>query len=183
MPSLVQEIEMRLMSSEPKKCFCWDCCQVCRYTASDDGKEEAECLFLVDGSSRLINRDTAIDVLSLTDFIGGLDYKIFMSQTATKFCVQPENIWAIYDREAADQNLFKTALAFLRNVAILTILKECAHVVKSPDFCIANEGDQRDESHKHILLQICLDELRNNSSITMAPDISMIRANKTFYPL
>ncbi len=185
MPSLVQEIEMRLMSSEPKKCFCWDCCQVCRYTASDDGKEEAECLFFIDGSSRLINRDTAVDVLSLTDFIGGLDYKIFMAQIAMEFCVQPENMWAIYDREATDQNLwkFKTALGFLRNVAILTILKEFAHVVKCPDFFIANEGDQRDESQKHVLLQICLDELRNNSSMTMDPDTSMIRANKIFYPL
>ncbi len=169
-PSLVQEIEMRLLSSTPTKCFCWDCCQACRYPTPDQRTTDGQCLFWINSGSRLINKDTAMDVLSLTDYIGGLDYTICMVQSSLDFHVREEKILAIYNGEVADQNSWRVenALSLLRNASILTILKEFAHVVKSHDFCLTAEGDQRDEYQKHAILQICLDELRNNTTMTTA---------------
>ena len=165
-PSLVQEIEMRLMSSKPLACFCWDCCKALRITSSNDGKKQAQCLFLASGNSSLVNKDTAVDVLSLTDYIGGLDYNIFLAPTILDFCDDPEKLWANYDKEVKKQEFWKAnkALASLKSTATVTILKEFAHVVKSDDFHLTNEDEQRNDQ-KEILLRICLDELRNNSVI------------------
>ena len=169
-PSLVQEIEMRLVSSTPMKCFCWDCCQALRCLPSKDGKTEAQCLFSISGSSRLVNRETAMDVLSLTNYIGGLDYKIFMVPVALALWVVPEETWKNYDREVTEQKSWKInqALACLRNIAILTILKEFDHVVSCPNFFLPTESERRKDSQKQILLQICLDELQSNSAISLA---------------
>lgn len=173
-PSLVQELEMRLMSPKPFKCFCWDCCEAVRFTPSNGSKKEAQCLYAINGSSLLVNRDTALDVLSLTDYLGGLEYSIFSAPVALELWVQPEKMWATYDREVSQQKTWKKnkAFAFLRNVAILTILKDFHHVTNRPDFCLATEDNQRHDFQKQILLQLCLDELRNNSSITLAYDSS-----------
>ena len=169
-PSLVQEIEMRLMSSNPLKCFCWDCCQALRETSYNDVQKEAQCLFSINSNSRLVNRETVMDVLSLTDYMGGLDYNIFLAPIILDFCVNPEKLWVNYDREVRQQKYWKVnkALSSLRNIAIITILKEFAHVVKSSDFYLNSENDRNIESQKQILLRICLDELRNNSAIDMA---------------
>ena len=169
-PSLVQEIEMRLMSSKPLRCFCWDCCQALRVTSYNDGQKEAQCLFSINSNSRLVNRETVMDVLSLTDYMGGLDYDIFLAPIILDFCVDAEKLWANYDREVRQQKYWKVnkALSSLRNIAIITILKEFAHVVKSPDFYLSSENDRNIESQKQILLRICLDELRHNSAIDMA---------------
>lgn len=169
-PSLVQEIEMRLLSSNPTTCFCWNCCEALRVASSDDGKKEAQCLFLVNSNSRLINQNTALDVLSLSDYLGGLDYNIFLAPVIRDFYLAPKNLWATYDREVEKQKQWKVnkALASLRNIASITILKEFAHVVKSPDFHLTTEDDRSTESQKQNLLRLCLDELRNNSAIAVA---------------
>lgn len=169
-PSLVQEIEMRLLSSKPLRCFCWDCCQALRVTSSNDGQKEAQCLFSINNNSRLVNRETVMDVLSLTDYMGGLDYDIFLAPIILDFCVEPKKLWANYDREVRQQKFWKVnkALSSLRNIAIITILKEFAYVVESPDCYLTSENDRNGESQKQILLRICLDELRNNSAIAMA---------------
>ena len=108
--------------------------------------------------------------MSLTDYLGGLDYSIFSAPIALELWVQPEKMWATYDREITKKKLWKMnkALGFLRNVAILTILKEFDHVVNCPDFCLITEDDQGRDFQKQILLQLCLDELRNKSGITLA---------------
>ena len=182
-PSLVQEIEMRLMSPKPFKCFCWDCCEAVRFTPSNGSKKEAQCLYAINGISLLVNRDTALDVLSLTDYLGGLDYSIFSAPIALEIWVRPEKMWATYDTEVSQQKTWKKskALGFLRNIAILTILKDFDHVTNRPDFCLATEDDQRHDFQKQILLQLCLDELRNKSSITLAydsPDDESLRQKK-----
>jgi len=169
-PSLVQEIEMRLLSSDPTTCFCWNCCQALRVASSDDGKKEAQCLFLVNSNSRLINHNTALDVLSLSDYLGGLDYDMFLAPMIRDIYLAPKNLWATYDREVGKQKNWKVnkALASLRNIASITILKEFAHVVKSPDFHLTTQDDQSIESQKQNLLRLCLDELRDNSAIAVA---------------
>jgi hypothetical protein len=158
------------MSSKPLRCFCWDCCQALRVTSSNDGQKEAQCLFSINNNSRLVNRETVMDVLSLTDYMGGLDYDIFLAPIILDFCVEPKKLWANYDREVRQQKFWKVnkALSSLRNIAIITILKEFAYVVESPDCYLTSENDRNGESQKQILLRICLDELRNNSAIAMA---------------
>jgi len=47
-------------------------------------------------------------------------------------------------------------------MTIITILKNFASVVKSPDFYLATEDVPNKEQ---LLLQMCLNELRNNSIV------------------
>jgi len=169
-PSLVQEIEMRLISSKPKRCFCWDCCQALRRTSSDAGYYKAQCLCMIDGNSRMVNRDTAIDVLSLSEYIGGLDYKIFLAPINMISFNEPRNLWMSFDKENKKSESWKVnkAITSLRDIAIVTILKEFARVVQSPELYRSTEDTLNKESNKQYLLQMCLNELRNNSAIMVA---------------
>ena len=170
-PSLVEEIEMRLLSSNPKRCCCWDCCHALRLNSSNNGDIEGQCLYIVNGSSCLVNRNTAMDVLRLTEFMGGMGYEIFITPSTTSSCVDAQKLWTNYERETKKLKFWDVskALASLRDIAIITILKEFAYIVKTSDFCLTTGRDLNgQECQKQKLLQLCMDNLRNNSIIAMS---------------
>ncbi|VEU33616.1 unnamed protein product [Pseudo-nitzschia multistriata] len=168
-PSLVQEIEMRLLSSNPKTCFCWNCCQALRTVTSDSGEHKAQCLYLVDGHSCLVTHENATDILGVTEYIMGFDYTLCLAPTIHNMCVEPRKLWEMYDNgmDSDETNCWKVnkAVVCLRDVAICAMLKEFGSVVKRPDFYLPTEEVLDKESQKQILLQMCLEELPKNSII------------------
>lgn len=115
-PSLVQEIEMRLVSSKPKSCFCWDCCQTLRVISSEESgggqqqqqqqQHKAECLYMVEvgntkTNSSMVTKESALDILGVTEYVAlGLDdyYTICLAPILHNACVEPAKLWASYDK-------------------------------------------------------------------------------------
>ena len=171
--SLVQEIEMRLLSSLPR-CFCWHCCQAVRVTSSDTNKSVVECLYCVDGKSQLVTANSAINVLGLTEYTVGLDYSICLAPASVSFmsCTEANKLWKFYDAAVGDKNNTKlkswklnTSLTSLKDKAILVILSDFAAVAKSPDFYSATDDVA---NRKEVFLQVSLNELRKNTIINKA---------------
>lgn len=172
--SLIKECEMRLLNSDPKRCFCFSCCRAVRAHPSNDGGGVVECLYLVDGCSSLVKGSTALDVLSVTEYMDGGSYSIkFVNSTlrATQ-CMSSARLWADYDKETAEPTrkedwIAFTALASLNDFVIVTMLKEFSEVAKSGAYqqsAKMNEG----LNGKCGLLQLCLDELRANAMLAAA---------------
>lgn len=159
-PSLVQEIEMRLVSSKPKNCFCWDCCQTLRVISSEESAgsqqhHKAECLYMVEvgntkTDSSMVTQDSALDILGVTEYVAlGLDdyYTICLAPILHNACIEPRKLWSSYDKgvkinkkknnnETTNGRAWKVnnAGVSLRDMAIATILKEFGSVVNGPDF-------------------------------------------------
>mmetsp|Transcript_35845 Transcript_35845/g.39966 ORF Transcript_35845/g.39966 Transcript_35845/m.39966 type:complete len:1046 (+) Transcript_35845:384-3521(+) len=130
MPSLVQEIEMRLLSSLPKRCFCWYCCQAVRVVSSEINKIVVQCLYCVDGISHLVTSSSGMNVLGFTEYTEGLEYYICLvpvSFSSINYW-KPKQIWKSYDDGSWQLN--KAAVS-LKDMTINNIEKN-ASVVKSP---------------------------------------------------
>eukprot|EP00536_Pseudo-nitzschia_multiseries_P009528 jgi/Psemu1/23444/gm1.23444_g len=168
-PSLVKEIEMRLMSSKPKSCFCWDCCQALRVVSSETGPIIAECLYLVDANSSMVTKNSAADILGVTEYMVGLDYNICLAPMIHNACIEPRKLWTNYEKglENSKKDCWKVnkATVSLRDIAVVTILKNFGSVVEDPDVFLANEETLDIQSQKQLLLQMCLEELKCNSVV------------------
>ena len=178
MPSLVQEIEMRLLSSSPKCCFCWHCCQAVRMVSSEINKNVAQCLYCVDGNSRLVTSNSVMDILGITEYMEGLEYGICLAPTSfiSINCSEPTKLWKSYDNgirkheNKIDSWQLNKAVVSLKDTTIIAILKKFASVVKCPDFYLDTEDVLNKEQ---LLLQMCLNELRNNSIVAASYSKSM----------
>jgi len=105
-----------------------------------------------------------MNVLGLTEYIEGLEYYICLvpvSFSSINYW-KPKQIWKSYDDGSWQLN--KAAVS-LKDMTINTILKNFASVVKSPDFYLATEDVPNKEQ---LLLQMCLNELRNNSIVAVS---------------
>lgn len=177
-PSLVQEIEMRLLSSLPKRCFCWHCCQAVRVVSSEINKNVAQCLYCVDGNSRLVTSSSVMDILGLTEYMEGLEYGICLAPTSLNSinCSEPKKLWKSFDNRISkheneiDSWQLNKAVVSLKDTTIIAILKFFASVVKYPDFYLDTEDVLNKEQ---LLLQMCLNELRNNSIVAASYSKSM----------
>jgi ankyrin repeat protein len=168
-PTLVQECEMRLLSSNLSQCFCWSCCLAVRKTR--DGS--AQCLYRVSGPSSSLLAKTAIDALALSEQMGSFD----MEEYRIKFWASPKypsssdvsfkHAWNHYDSNA---HFLTTPFAAVKEAAVQAILLEFSNVLRSESFLNQlhdrlGEADSTEPivsqelEAQAMLLQLCLDDI------------------------
>lgn len=172
--SLLQECEMRLLSSDPKSCFCFSCCGAVRVRPSTKGRCTAECMYFADGYSALLKGSTVLDVFSATEYISGGSYSIRVvnSSLAAIKCVPSKKLWSTHDKgdgEAARKEgwIASASMVSVKDLVNVTMLREFSNVVQSSAFqqsADLNEG----VDGKCSLLQMCLDELQTNAILADA---------------
>jgi hypothetical protein len=172
-PSLVQECEMRLLSSTLSQCFCWSCCLAVRKT--QDGS--AQCLYRVTGPSSSLTAKTAIDALALSEQMGSFDIEAYR----IKFWASPKypsssdvsfkHAWNHYDSNA---HFLTMPFAAAKEAAVQAILLEFSNVLKSESF-LNQLNDRLGEADsaepimsqeleaQAMLLQLCLDDLAESA--------------------
>jgi ankyrin repeat protein len=164
--SLIQECEMRLLSTDPTRCFCWSCAKAVRCLSGKD--RLSECMYCVDGSCSLLTGTSVLDVLAVVQHMESLDLKygirVIPIPLTSLTCMQSSRAWANHDNR---WKIIK-AVCSLKDHAIAVILNNFAEVVKSGSFqesAELNEASQLDSlaydmSHQaSLLLQMCLEEL------------------------
>jgi len=163
---LVKEIEMRLLSSDPQSCFCWNCCRAVRAHPRQVGNRKAQCMYCIDTNSRLVAENTVLDVLGLLEFMEAPEYtlQLLPMNIKTLRCVQSTRLWADHDDVKWLSNI---ALATLRDTVNLVVLRKFAQVVETASFLEStNVSADGSESQKNLLLQMSLDDLRRNSLLS-----------------
>ena len=160
---LVKEIEMRLLSSDPKICFCFSCCRSVRQI---EKTKTAQCMYFVDGKSRLLNENTVFDVMGLTEYMESPEYVINllpMSIKAAK-CASPKSLWNSYDGGKWRAN---RGFDSMKQCVNTTVLQRFSQVVSGSSFRssvdISTDLDKESwDSQKEILLQMAVDDLQRN---------------------
>ncbi|KAL3943685.1 MAG: hypothetical protein SGBAC_002229 [Bacillariaceae sp.] len=169
-PSLVQECEMRLLSSNPTRCFCWSCSKAVRISL-DNSQHAVECMYFTEGFGTLITGNRALDVLAVTEFLSGLEleYSIRMAPiqySNTKY-ISASEAWEKFD------NTWKTttAIQLLKDQAMMIILMQFRTAIESVSFQESVQYNSNPTSssnvlsHQTLLLQTCLDELHQSSML------------------
>jgi hypothetical protein len=162
--SLIQECEMRLLSSDPTGCFCWSCSKAVRPVSVEDDRF-AECMYCVEGPGSLLAESSLLDVLATTQYLEPLelDYHInvLSSSLSSVKCMPASKAWA-----NANNTLTRVkAINSLKDVAIQTILRNFSRVIDSDSFQESVELNNAESpisggfSHQVLLLQTCLEEL------------------------
>ncbi|CAJ1945655.1 unnamed protein product [Cylindrotheca closterium] len=163
-PSLLQECEMRLLSSNPTRCFCWSCSKAVRSSLLNYW-QAAECMYLTEGFGLLVTGSRALDVLAITEFVSGfeLEYSIRIAPIPypnTRY-IPASEAWGKFDET------WKTARAIrlLKDQATMIILLRFRTVIESVSFqeSVQYNADPTSSlnllSHQRLLLQTCLEEL------------------------
>jgi ankyrin repeat protein len=155
---LMKEIEMRLLSSEPQKCFCWSCCDSVRiHPSHHPDSRMVQCMYCVNGISSLLTESRILDVLGLTECIGIPQYKLHLKPMGpnTRIEISSGQWTGWFDAEA---------LSILKDSMTLAILCNFAKVRNgiADSIDVSMEGMDI-ESHKLVFLQLCLDNLLDNS--------------------
>lgn len=166
--SLIQECEMRLLSSNPTSCFCLSCSKTGRSyssTVDQDKNYFTECMYCVEGPSLLLTGSRVLDVLAICQYLESLELKydiyIVPSSLASLKCITASMTWA------NKNNTWSTArpICLLKDVAIFTALMEFPQVVKSDSFLESIEMNREAFQVSNtlpqqiLLLQTCLDDL------------------------
>jgi ankyrin repeat protein len=186
-PSLIQECELRLLSSDPRKCcLCWSCCKTVRPSPSLNDEEKdsdlffAECMVCVEGPSLLITGSSALDVLamsqyflessSLMDKLLAYQIDILAPASISIWTMPPSK--ALSNNTASSKNSTTRASAIhsLKDIAIQSILFHFAEVIRSQafsdsiDWNIPSTEQSEDIARfqQILLLQTCLEDFLNS---------------------
>ena len=146
-PSLALEVEMRMLSSKPRGCYCWCCCDQiehlpCNVTSSQmldthldhfESIQYFNCHYCVKSPSTLIHANTVIDTLSLQQqqhesLVPSDNYSIhaYYSFSPNKKTLK-ENDTVTYNHEFIYTNPFMAVKA----ISMKTILQEFKFCLKS----------------------------------------------------
>jgi Ankyrin repeats (many copies) len=176
--SLVQECEMRLLAADSRSCHCCLCSRAA--TAATDGscsnKDEIECEYYSAGPSMCITPDTALDVLTVCQYmgqslVGDTSYTLRRSEESTLPSWLGVGL-------ASSKWVVKKPLEALKEAAIGTILMNFQAVMatdafRSQEFVLnedpASHGNQQEDAVRvdllmerqrgRILLQNTMNEL------------------------
>lgn len=176
-PTLLQECEMRLLSSDPFQCYCWSCCSGVRAAHCNRGgapESCGECLYQVQGPSRLLVAECVLDALALSSEMVNLgviaDTSIKRSSTMPSSCQGGKGTKRLWDQFDKSQSTCVSPFAHAKEAAIKTCLSDFDKVSKSRAFlsqvdCLGGSGTPG-TSHtdccrqaETALLQTCLDGL------------------------
>lgn len=184
-PSLSLEVEMRLISSKPRSCFCWCCCSHIERISFDQTQKPEHfsnddfnvsnyfnCHYSVDSSSCLINADTAIDTLSLAQeiFVSCKDYSISV-KSGDSFD-DNQALSGYKDGRNRGEYIYDRPFIAVKAISLKALLQEFKNVLKSDGYIeryhdimedIQNEYveiDKRcEEDFSLSILQTIVDEL------------------------
>lgn len=174
-PSLVQECEMRLLSSNVSQCFCWSCCLAVRKT----GKNSAQCLYRAKGPSKALTSQTAIDALALSEQLNCFDTNEYLIKFwpypnyPSSSDVSTDHAWNHYNSNA---RLLTTPFTAVKDAAIGSMLLDYCKVLKSESFLnqvksMLDDSDSEESIANQaleaqvMLLQLCLDELAGSTMV------------------
>lgn len=170
-PTLMQECVMRLLSSDSAQCFCWNCCKSVQAVVGGTKMVEAECLFVIQGPSRLISVETAVDCLAVSQQLS----HVGLHCNAIKFWrdhaerdvmgryMSCDVAWKNYQQ---NPNEVSTPMALVGDVAAAFLLKFFAFVLEPKRDSVRDQIvddvplewiDQH--SRNATLLAVCLDEI------------------------
>jgi len=190
-PSLLRECEMRLLSADPFQCYCWSCCLCIRGMQSNVEGSSApygECLYRVQGPSRLLTADCVLDALAVSGELGSIgtitDSSIGCWNSCQKW-KKEEHIWDLLDENHCSSG---RAVPFVhaKDAAIQTCLGGFVKVSKSPTFLsqvgfLVSDGtsqnlhaDNLTRQAQAVLLQTCLNEM---STSALLPTSQQSRTN------
>jgi ankyrin repeat protein len=139
-PTLLQECEMRLLSSDPFQCFCWSCCSGVRAAHCNGGDPEpcGECLYQVQGPSRLLVAERVLDALAVSSEMGSLgvisDTSIKRSSTMPNSCQSGKDTKRLWDQFDKSQSTCVAPFAHAKEAAIKTCLSDFVKVSTSRAF-------------------------------------------------
>jgi len=177
-PTLFQEVEMRLISSKPRDCFSWCCCdriEQVSHHATNESPEASSffCHYSVESPSNLINAQNAIDTLSLSkeDFIVTDNYTIKVHQGLS--FAEDASLKHLQKLNHFDEYVYHTPLASVKAVSLKTILQDFSNIIKSDTYfdwfhevLKSLQGNSDSDNHKQLeeefalkILQNALDEL------------------------
>lgn len=157
---LMQEIQMRLLSSDPLKCFCWSCCQMVSIHPSHSWT--AQCIYCVDGKSSLMTQSSVFEILGIIENMLASDCEFFLL---------PVNLLSVrslqLNRLPMREGLRVQSLKLLRDCIDLRLLASFGEfraqvAEKLHENDLQNDGE---ESSKYALLRMCVNKLRNNSLV------------------
>jgi ankyrin repeat protein len=161
--SLIQECEMRLLSSDPTACFCWSCAKAVR--CHSEKKRLAECVYVVDGPSRLLMGHSVLDVLAVLQHFESMEVNYNISAVPLSLCslkcMPATKTWGNMNGVWTSHR----AVGLLKETAIVTILTKFSEVIRSGSFqesaALNKESDVSgyEMSQQALLLQMCLEEL------------------------
>ena len=177
-PSLVQEVEMRILSARPRQCHCCHCSFRNETSLVENGM--ISCTYVTTGPSACIQPESALEVLAIAlhyvegDCMGSSGYELLVS---TEEFTGPS--W-----KAPDSTKFHVfrAMEHLRGVVAEYILQEFCLISESVIFDLHFESqdtkltDDRDKQQRcESLLRTCLDILATSpilSSSSRSEDAS-----------
>ena len=173
-PSLLQECEMRLLTSNVSQCFCWSCCLALRQS----GTNSAQCLCRAQaGPSKVLVGNKTLDALALAQQLGGYfanEYRIKFSPTHKYPSYSGDSFghaWNNYDSNAC---MLTTPFTAAKELAIRNMLLDYPEVLNSESFLsqVKSMIDDSDATEPFVnqalqaevmLLQLCLDELAGSA--------------------
>uniref|UniRef100_A0A7S4I5W1 BTB domain-containing protein n=2 Tax=Odontella aurita TaxID=265563 RepID=A0A7S4I5W1_9STRA len=157
-PSLLVEVEMRLLSDRPDVCVCWCCCAAvhCVGEKQEGGKgveiigcaikerlglgSPVTCLYRVMGPSQLIQPETAIDILAVAEEAGELGYSDF---TLIKHKTVEKDVSHLPMMERSilhdyEKNQFRLTRPFVaaKAVAVEVLLRDFSSAMKSNSYLL-----------------------------------------------
>jgi ankyrin repeat protein len=174
-PSLMQECEMRLLSSDPTQCFCWNCCKAVRSLVSSDGKDDVQCLYVVHGPSRLIAVENAVDCLAVSQQVSAVksvDYLIKfwrenVESDPLRTYTPSDCAWKNFQRNS---HQVTSPMALVGDIGAACLLKGFPNLLQQKGIVpeIGNQANNDEEwcdqqARYATLLAVCLDELAANA--------------------
>ncbi|KAL7577603.1 hypothetical protein ACA910_015124 [Epithemia clementina (nom. ined.)] len=153
-PNLAQEVEMRLLSFDPRRCHCCHCS-----FRNDVGSSNGmiACTYVSTGPSLCIQPETALDVLALAlHFEGGVGSSEYYLLVSFDELTRPS--WKAPD---SVQFIVYSAMEQLRGVAASYILRSFTSVTRSEAFSLHYEIDSKgsDKTQREALLRTCLEKV------------------------
>ena len=173
-PSLLRECEMRLLSSDPFRCFCWSCCSAVRESQCNNNDSSApcgECLVHVKGPSRLLTAECVLDALAVSSelqAVGTTEDCCIINCSSSQMEKSANQIWSLIDKK---QHNYTPPFVHAKDSAIQVCLCDFTNVSESQaflsqvDLLVGGDvlGKERGESNvrqaQSVLLFSCLWEL------------------------
>ena len=179
-PSLTQECEMRLLSSNPWECFCWSCNRATTMTATSKPasgytNKDKDCVYVVNGPSNLISAERVLDVVAVAQHLESvsekqtyaLDFSIHLNGapstvlnststakdgTSGEWTRLPSSTKPLLGiREVAMSVILNDFLGVLQSKAYASQVQECERSIKGQE--------EYENKAPSLLLQMCLEEI------------------------
>lgn len=179
-PSLTQECEMRLLSSNPWGCFCSSCNRATNMIATSKPasgytNKDMDCVYVVDGPSILVNAERVLDVVAVAQYLESvserqtyaLDFSVHLNGLSSTLLNPNESR---KDGTSGGWTRLPSStkpLLGIREVAMSVILNDFLGVLQSKAYasqvqeCDPSFQDQEEYENEapSLLLQMCLDEI------------------------